>query len=187
MENLWSGNNIETNNHEKRKAEWETARKKVDTIVDKLGLGIDEGIKDFVATLNAMGIPTTSSCAGHTNEDDEGFAIPYIEIYTPRPRDWREDPDAQKHWTLSNQKESEKLLPLLNQFYENRAVKEDVRIDIHPMGLFGGFRLQSTIKKRGPIPQDENYYTKATENVREYQKEMEDFGNFLKEKFLNTE
>lgn len=166
----------------KKRVEWEKSRAAIEKITDKLGLGLDEDIKDSVATLNAMGIPTTSSCAGHTNQGGEGFGLPYIQIYAPRPKDWEENIEAQNLWIESNKTTYEKMLKLLNEFYENRFVEPDVLLILHPIGIFGGFRLRNSREKKPLDSNNENRIKK----VMEYQNEMKAFGDFLNDKFMNT-
>ena len=53
------------------------AFKNLDNVTDGLGLEIDPEIKELVVALNLNGIPTLSSCAGHT--DTENIRPPYIQ------------------------------------------------------------------------------------------------------------
>lgn len=55
-------------------------RKEIDETGDALGKPIDEGIKETVVFLNALGIPTASSCEGHT---DWGAPWPHIGVEAP--------------------------------------------------------------------------------------------------------
>lgn len=49
----------------------------VDIVGDRLGYPIDEGIKETVVFLKALGISTTGSCEGHT---DSGLPWPWVGI-----------------------------------------------------------------------------------------------------------
>lgn len=59
---------------------WEKTRKEIDEIGDKLGLGIDEGIKETVTAFKVHDFSTSSSCEGHI---DRGIPIPYVEVSAP--------------------------------------------------------------------------------------------------------
>jgi len=55
--------------------------------VDKLGMPIDENVKEAVAALNLLGIPTYGSCGGHISEDNLSF--PYIGGEAPDEPEFR--------------------------------------------------------------------------------------------------
>lgn len=54
---------------------WKQKRAEVDIIADKLGLGIDENIKEAVAAFRAHGFTTSASCEGHL-EENQGHPFP---------------------------------------------------------------------------------------------------------------
>ncbi|MGH7490507.1 MAG: hypothetical protein ACREMY_33585, partial [bacterium] len=65
---------------QQKQASWEAKRREADHIVDALGLGIDEGIKEAVVAFNLLGLNTTASCEGHT---DHGLLTPWIDVAAP--------------------------------------------------------------------------------------------------------
>ncbi len=56
---------------------FEEALDETNQLADRLGLGIDDGIKETVAALRMHGFDTTGSCEGHL---DHGLAYPWIDI-----------------------------------------------------------------------------------------------------------
>ena len=67
----------QTNKREKILAE---RRLEIDKIVDAVGKGIDEEIKDTIIALNVAEFPTTASCQGHYGEEPGGMGAPWVEI-----------------------------------------------------------------------------------------------------------
>src|ERR1700691_1390590 len=65
-------------------------QQEVEKITDKLGKGIEQGIRETVSVLRAMGLETDSSCAGH-KEDGEKLGLPYVQVYAPAPDGWKND------------------------------------------------------------------------------------------------
>ncbi len=58
---------------------------KTEKIVDALGYGIDDGIKETVTAFNISGLPTSSSCEGHLNR---GLLLPWVKVSAPsEPKD----------------------------------------------------------------------------------------------------
>ena len=160
-----------------RQHKLELARKEVEKITDKLGTPVDTGIKETVAIFRALGITTSSSCAGHKDEE-EGYAIPYIQVYAPAPQGWKEDKQKQEQWKQANLKQREKLQPLLEEFNKSRKTIQDARLYFRNIGLFGGFTVESIAKiKSSSIPE-------AIEMITAFQKEMSDFTSFLKQRFF---
>lgn len=58
-----------------KKKIWEKSVKELDFIADRLGMPIDENIKEAVVGMNLNGLPTTGSCGGHTGER---YNFPYL-------------------------------------------------------------------------------------------------------------
>jgi hypothetical protein len=56
------------------------ARRGIEHVTDGLGLTIDDGVREGVAVINALGVVTTQSCEGHL---DRGSPSPYIDIRAP--------------------------------------------------------------------------------------------------------
>lgn len=69
--------NIEGIEDSNKQLLWDKTRKEVDEIVDGLGFGIDEGIKDSVVAFMVNGFPTNASCEGHA---DRALPVPWIQI-----------------------------------------------------------------------------------------------------------
>lgn len=61
-------------------------RAEIDRWRDPCGKKVDEGIKETLIALNAMGIHTTSSCEGHI---DSGLPKPLIQIENPEVPIWQ--------------------------------------------------------------------------------------------------
>jgi len=61
---------------------WDEMAKEVDTWVDGIGKRIDEGIKETVIGLNALGVTTRQSCEGHL---DWGHPYPWVDFVFELP------------------------------------------------------------------------------------------------------
>ena len=175
MENLKSQpNNIEVGREQK----WAETRQKVGEMTDKLGKGIDEGIKESVAALLVHEFPTSQSCEGHSSE--KGISSPWIEVRAPEPIGWKKDKEKQKEWTTENLKQQKRMMDLLAEFYQGRKTPFGARLNFRYIGAFGGFRIQSmgseTMRLSSPEEQKQN--------LEIYRKEMMDFTDFLKKRFL---
>jgi hypothetical protein len=68
------------NQADERKRILAERRLEIDEIVDALGKGIDEEIKDTIIALNIADFPTTASCQGHYGEEPGGMGAPWVEI-----------------------------------------------------------------------------------------------------------
>ena len=47
---------------------------------DRLGKGIDEGIKETVVTFNLLGLNTTASCEGHPGREKRAVPSPWVDV-----------------------------------------------------------------------------------------------------------
>ena len=151
----------------------------VEKLADKLGSRIEEGIKETVAILRAMDFPTSSSCAGHKS-DEEGYKIPYVRIYAPAPKGWIEDKqnkELRELWKQENEKQREKMEPLLNDFNAAKNISADAKLYTEDIGIFGGFTLKNMAATF--ISKED-----AIEKITLYQEEMANFTKFLKTRFL---
>ena len=171
-------NNPEKSEKQKR---WEAIQAEVEAITDRLGLGIDKGIKESVIALKAFDFPTSQSCEGHL-EGEHGLAYPWVEIYTPEPNGWEENEEKQREWKFANLREQQKMLGLLEEFYQNRTAHMDTRIVFNRIGAFGGFRIQSMGAETMELLTPE----RQAEKTEAYKKEIEDFASFLKNKFFGA-
>src|SRR6266566_7147705 len=59
---------------------WDNLVKQFCSISDRLGMPIDDEIFDTVVALNALGITTTMSCAGHITRDEGDIRYPWIDF-----------------------------------------------------------------------------------------------------------
>lgn len=161
------------------------ARLWTETITDKLGHPIDAGIKETIAILHAMGLNTTSSCAGHTGEDGIGF--PYVEFYTEAPEGWKEDKNKKELWTSQNLAQRAIIEPLLNEFNEDSAVSHtNNKLALVKMGMYGAFRIEKKKNLRDrltPNISNDQAREELIEIIKSLQTEMSLFTNFLSTKF----
>ena len=86
--NIYQSNQSEAIEPEKSEKElrWEKTRREVDEIGDRLGFGIDQGIKETVTAFMVNGFPLSGSCEGHA---DRALPVPWIEIKAPNEPDER--------------------------------------------------------------------------------------------------
>lgn len=94
----------------------------VDKATDKLGTPIDEGIKDTVIYLNALGLKTSQSCEGHLLDEDghELPRSPFVEIYPDEPErpDWVDDPELAVQMKQKSKEIYDNLTVVLEEFYK---------------------------------------------------------------------
>lgn len=64
-------------NEEEKMDIWNEEFSKLDNVVDALGKGIDENIREAVVSFKLNGVPTNSSCGGHIEDSNPSF--PYIQ------------------------------------------------------------------------------------------------------------
>lgn len=217
-----------------KEAQLKAIRQEVDGWGDRLGEGVDEGIKETVAVYNAMELPTSASCEGHFgNESEHGFPMPWVEIEAPNKPQWRfeheeeiysqvaekygltidqalhadneeawkeavrlsaeqEETEEYKAWKAENEKLFTKVKSLLQEFYKERSVPDELRI-IADRGV-GGFRVHGGGKFYIPNNQKERLQNELTEEERKRipevlkgsQDEMRIFTEFLKNKFFEA-
>lgn len=173
-----------------RQRAWQQQLATVERITDKLGLGIDEHIKEPVAAFLAYGFSTDSSCEGHvaaTGEAQRGLPYPWVEVYAPEPEGFEAAEAQQKtelehHWKKQNLEQQKRMISLFADFYQGRETPYDARLTIVPIGIFGGFRVQSLGADLSEIiNRDEQLQKLAL-----YRKEFNDFTDFLKAKFMTA-
>lgn len=199
---------------------WDGIRRQVDSLTDRLGMPVDEGIKNVVIGLNANGISTISSCGGHIEEDR--FAFPWVgcaasdqprfrfkneekiketiaKKYKIKPEDiFNVGNDAAEkeyykitgnsveteeyaEWDKKNVPLENKVIGYIKEFYVQR--KNDPIVRIEPGSIYPGCLIdipdEDEKRWRETLPRAE-----LKDKIREAQKEMEQFGNFLKERFF---
>ena len=168
---------------------WERNRAEVDKITDRLGLGIDEKIKESVAAFMVHEFTTSQSCEGHTGEEEKhGASFPWVEVYAPEPKGWQEAKGEKKkeldrEWTIKNLEQQQKMMGFFAEFYQGRETPFDARLAFDRIGAFGGFRVQSFgAEVMRLLPPEEQL-----KKLEIYRKEMDDFTNFLKSRHFSKE
>jgi hypothetical protein len=155
---------------------------KVNKITDGLGLGVDENIKETLASILLHGFKTSGSCEGHVcknAKEQYGLSYPWVEFYMPEPTGWKKSKTKQLHWTTENLKQQRKILILLDKFYSNRKIDFESLLIFEAIGAFGAFRIRSM----GSEIMSLYSRSKQRDMLKLYQKEMNDFGKFLKSIF----
>lgn len=147
---------------------------------DSLERPVDEGIRDAVAILNAIGFPTTDSCEGHLPNEEEGHYYPYVEICAPEPVGWEEDESIEREWRLENLKLQQSLLQVLQEFEQTHNPDYLSRLMLRNWGYNGTFRLESTGAQIMALLDTEEL---APTRDR-YRHELNLFIEFLKSKYI---
>jgi hypothetical protein len=170
---------------------WEQTLAKVEHVVDGLGMGVDEKIKESVVAFLVHEFTTSGSCEGHIAEEGDeqhGLPYPWVEVYALEPDDWEEAEGEKKEqlereWRVKNIEQQQKMMGLMEEFYNERETPFDARLTFDRLGAFGGFKVQSFGAEMTTIlaPKEKR------QKLALYQKEMKDFTHFLKNKFLSKE
>lgn len=114
---------------------------RVARIRDGLGHRVDPGIALAVGMLNELGVTTSASCEGHVGWATGG---PYIDVVSPqywdmkpKHREMKKNPELEEQADilrdeikLANAVEGRKLLPILNDFYQNRTASYETRLGL---------------------------------------------------------
>ncbi|MGH7799935.1 MAG: hypothetical protein ACREOW_04800 [Thermodesulfobacteriota bacterium] len=159
---------------------WEKHKSEVERMTDRLGKEIDEGIKETVIALRAIGFPTSQSCEGHTVR---GLPYPWVDITAPTECTlwWSAPtPGYEKRQELANLKLEQRMVELLAEFYENRQTPFDARLSF--VFIRKAFRVQSIGGRTLSLLSPEEKEMK----IGIYKKEMEDFARFLKQKYFSS-
>ena len=191
------------------KNKWEELAKRFKETTDKLGMPIDSGIFDLVVTLNALDFPTSASCWGHLERGVAAPWVdiqPKLtsEIQTKKEEAlslWREikkketegEPKTEVIKMLDKfhrlEKEvnmplllvAERLLKILNEFYENRPIDAEIMLVLRKIGN-SSIRLES----QGAIVQEVKSQQVREDNLLKFQNEMEKFSAFVKNIYLGS-
>jgi hypothetical protein len=187
---------------------WEQKSQEVDLIQDRLGKGVDEGIKETVVAFQVLGINTIQSCEGHM---EWGEGTPWVDVEAPDTRELRqqmhqafdtaENANGQEHITYEeldklfdhahelrreikrrNVQEAAKVMGYLAEFYNNRDVPLDRRLILNTSALSGSTRIES----QGGVFQETASAEIKQQKLAEYQEEMRAFTEFLKEKHFSS-
>lgn len=179
-----------------KEVEWERKREEVDKITDRIGTEIDENIKEAVTAFRIYEFPTTQSCEGHISEGEIKRGLPFlwIQICLPEPEGWHERGEREKEseekrkewkkkekeWEGKNFEQQKKMMDLLAEFYQGRETPFDARLVFENSGGWGGFRVQSFGAKMMILLST----AEQKQKLELYQKEMNDFTKFLKDKYF---
>ena len=180
---LPGSNQVSEQSAEKSEAQilWDQKAARVEDIKDGLGLGPDDNIKEALIALAVHEVPTSGSCEGHITkkgEEKQGEPFPWIDIEVPEPEGWEDSEKLQEGWKSENQGHRERMTGLLAEFYSNRDTSSDVHLDFQDRGIYGAFRMKSAgADLIDSLPEGEK-----AQKLKLYQKEMDDFTEFLKEK-----
>ncbi|MCX6713706.1 MAG: hypothetical protein NTV48_01205 [Candidatus Vogelbacteria bacterium] len=159
-------------------------REAIEKTTDAIGHPIEGGIKESVVILSAFGLRTSQSCGGHPDEprseERAPSRAPWVEIYPKEPdqKDWYENEELRKEVEAESLDYRAKALNLFDEFYQDKTVPNDVMLGLSPIAY--GFRIQSN----GLDSLEGLADQQRTEKGQLYEKEMEDFTEFLKRKFL---
>lgn len=182
---------------------WRKIEQKINAATDGLGMPIDDGIKEAVIAFNANGFITQQSCEGHI---DRAQAAPWIHIISKKDtsnlsikadklfkkahrlqasgKDNEADPLYAKAHKLMDAarapviKVALKLSKHLEEFYTRRNVPYDTRLGMQQFGDL--VRIESI----GSFLQEVRPSHIKNSKLKEYQKEMSDFGKFLIERYF---
>lgn len=191
------------NSREGKEEYWRAVDMEMDDVGDRLGKKIDSGIRETVVALNVIGLPPEASCEGHL---DRGCPHPWIDIEEPNEPEryksgTKQETDEYKRWEDKNRELRGLAKTLIEEFYSERNVSNDVKIGIRDYGG-GRFRIQNGdrvflgdreygIKKiresklaKDLTPEERK---KLEQILPELRAEMDDFADFIKEKYLNDE
>lgn len=162
---------------------WRELEQVVNEMADKLGLSIDEGIKEAVVALHAHGLETSQSCEGH---DDHGAALPFVAVEADEPEGWYESEPLKRKWKEENERLAARLAELVEQWYSSRTehgetIDPDARLELHPIGIYGAVRLEPRVQERASrLSPKERPGTAGP--LRD---EMHRFSGYLRERFLS--
>ncbi|MBL4644708.1 MAG: hypothetical protein JKX80_02465 [Candidatus Pacebacteria bacterium] len=131
---------------------------------------IDEGIKESIAALNLLGIPTTSSCSGRPEDHDRSGGFPTLQGVL------EDDPKG-------NDSARESVQQLLAEFNGEHSTKLPLQLNPY---VTDGYRIESPASITG---EDGNYIGiesvdgyNQEEMAQEARKEFDKFTEFLKRK-----
>ncbi|MBU1089165.1 hypothetical protein KKC08_03730 [Patescibacteria group bacterium] len=173
----------------RKRLNWIDTEREVGEMKDVVGKPVERKIKPVVVGLRARGINTHDSCGGHLNR---GGVAPRVSVGGPNLRVL-----ATRHWEqldkgllgveIAREMEEErkrerlKIEPLVREYNETRNVPDDTRLVVRRDAL-GSDRIESfgvpAFEQSGGLGIGKRI------KVKEYQKEMNEFGRFLKKKFL---
>jgi len=138
---------------------------------------IDDDILDLVIALNYLGFPTDSSCQGHHEEN--GRFCPWVMITnSDEGIDFDKNGEYYK-FAMTNLDLQKRLIPLLNEFYNNRDTEHQHRIICSTLQC----AMMEFIPQSGYLSE---FITDKAERKKLhaiYKQEFDDFKEFLESKF----
>ena len=141
---------------------------------------MDEKIINLVASLRAHGFPTVMSCEGHLDRNTGG---PYVIIVSPESEQITKENDSPETRALAKNVTAiaaNKLFTLLEEFYSHKPIKYSLRIVIDTIGP-NAYRIWCN--GSSILPEREDIYIEEKSKLLEsYQREMERFSVFMKNK-----
>lgn len=191
-------------------------RAQVDQVHDLMGLGIDEGIKETLIYLWALGFKTTASCEGHF---DHGMSAPWIDIGERMPKISPHRISIKEKILLRMGILLKKMTAILDKFYKGTEIyffiphtkemqkryklsrQKNLREQLRFVRLLKKFykdrelsvdaRLimesaMGRVISQGARFQEIRSQKERQEKLAEYQKEMRDFTTFLKKKYFQN-
>ncbi len=185
-----------------RTQNWQAIEASVAKMTDRLGAPIDEEIRGLVIALNAVGLHTTASCAGHL---DHGLAYPWVDIEDPEAAPLarkaadlldaaqRALPDQERYRALLREASkieeeakrrslsmAQQLMQYVHAFYQQHPF-DYARHLILDTRLWGGrIRVQS----QGAEFQEVVDAASREQQLRVYREEMDAFATFLTAQFF---
>ncbi len=203
-----------TQNRQQLETNWQVMKDRIDHIVDKLGRGIDEGIKEPVIALNLLGVNTGGSCEGHMPTPKHNSPYPYIDIEAKETKELkalgtkREEALQLARAKLEAKAPEELVTQLFNNYHElDLAIRKmhliETRKVIELLKEFYAIR-QVPFERRliakiegagnckikpqaGDLQDLEGLAEEKQEKLQEYQEEIRTFSSFLKAKYFAEE
>ncbi len=165
-------------NKNNKEIKWKEIVDNLKKLEDKLGMKIDEGIKETVAAFKVHGFPTNQSCEGHIDKE-HGTEYPWVEVYPPLDKNPSEMSSEERE-ELKNEKKKyrKEMTDLLAEFYQDRDTQFEYMLNFKNVGY--GFRIQSTGAENSAVINSH----KIEKRYEKMKKEMQDFTKFLKEKYF---
>jgi len=175
---------------------WCHVTNKMRSLKDEWG-GIDKNIFNLVITLNVLYVPTTGSCEGHI---DHGAPAPWVKVTAAGEPNTKKNSETYRKWQQKNLQLRKKTNDFLEMFYQNRNVRNNVRIIIEKgyVGFWihnGGIaykKWRNEMMSRVVMREKGKYVSNASVSMRGkikraktlplYQKEMKLFARFVKKK-----
>lgn len=141
---------------------------KFKNITDSVGMGIDKNIFRSVVILNSLGYETRQSCEGHAGRYS---TKPWIEIQ------WKKE-NTEEYLKESLKFFYENLFQDLKEFYQNRKnIPYDQQIILEIMGS-GQLRVRLSHYENSKC-----FAGRRKEKLKAYLKEINDFCEFLNQKY----